>query len=512
MSLLTGCGSGSGTIGKTLSGSNGGGITVGAGNEGQDQTFGFLLGRVVGPPRPAVRLGDDTTNVTAIAGATFTSLIQDRTPIFYSDSDVNGYQQIFSVPACGGTPTQITRDSNNHTSPAVSPDGTKIAYEFEIGEIHIVPISGNGNPIKISLGTSGGYAGHPAWSPDGTRIAFLGHEPGDIHHIFTASALDGTGIQVLNPKQECDFSCGPSWSSDGTRIAYSAFDNRSRSQIFTISASGGQYIPLTVNGGSEPAWSPDGTRIAFSDGQIYTLPARGGTPTPINTGPPHSGIAPAWSPDSTRIAFSHERNIFTVSASGGQGSPIGRLSPLSTLSWSPIVSRTQLLGSNGLIGTAAAGLLLGESGNTITALAFDTAGAPASRAAALVVPYSTERLIFQVKADDSFTQNLSPQINYVSINRLDGTILSRETVDLPNGTKGAVVSFDGTTGQVATISPYGIGASSVGSAPTVVQQGSQSVFQGHFLAVFDAAGKNLAPHGASQIHLDSKTGELLSVQ
>jgi hypothetical protein len=81
--------------------------------------------------------------------------------------------------------------------------------------------------------------------------------------------------------------------------------------------------------------------------------------------------------------------------------------------------------------------------------------------------------------------------------------------------KGAIVCCSGATGNVLWVGaiPSAASAGAVGGGtPTVVQQGSSLVLQGRFLAVFDAAGKNRAPSGANEVHVDAQTGELISLQ
>src|SRR5262245_35432246 len=70
-----------------------------------------------------------------------------------------------------------------------------------------------------------------------------------------------------------------------------------------------------------PAISPDGRTIAFSyRGDLWTVPATGGTATPLTVHPAYDGF-PIWSPDGTRLAFASDRygnfDIFTMLAAGG---------------------------------------------------------------------------------------------------------------------------------------------------------------------------------------------------
>ena len=165
----------------------------------------------------------------------------------------------------------------------------------------------------------------PAWSADGTRLAFVDtHAPNFETDIFVAEG-DGSGrTQVTHEKvcpaaDACGQVEGPSWSPDGRKIAYSVavYEGRTyREWTSVIDLTTGQTTKVGDNL-YYPAWSPDGSKMAFSylggiavarpDGTDYTVLTRG------------LDFHPSWSPDGSRIAFSRVENydqLYTMKADG----------------------------------------------------------------------------------------------------------------------------------------------------------------------------------------------------
>jgi dipeptidyl aminopeptidase/acylaminoacyl peptidase len=215
-----------------------------------------------------------------------------------------GDGDVITIGADGSNPVNLTPDSDvNDLRPAFSPDGTRIAFDrLDGGDEDIFVMGADGsNPINLTPGSPGSDT-DPAFSPDGTRIAFV--NGGDIF-VMPAAGGSPTNLTPGAPGGEA-----PTFSPDGTRIAFNRFAGDW--DVFAMNAAdGGNVTNLTETSTSfdaDPAYSPDGSRIAFEstrDGgqDLFTAGADGSNPVNLLPGGPYEQQA-VFSPDGTRIVFS----------------------------------------------------------------------------------------------------------------------------------------------------------------------------------------------------------------
>lgn len=213
---------------------------------------------------------------------------------------------------------------------AQTSDEVQIAYVLG-GSIYTIDAAG-GSPTRLtySIGDA-----DPTWSPDGSKIAFVGPartSSGTGLELHTMNA-DGSGLTQLTTSSGDEHD--PTWSPDGARIGFSRTDVTDE-DIYVIGTDGAGEQTLTSNDFDDvnPVFSPDSTRIAFASArdrvtacrrnetdcvpapEIYTMNADGSSSTRVTVdidddeqgccGSPD--YEPTWSPDGTRIAFERRRS------------------------------------------------------------------------------------------------------------------------------------------------------------------------------------------------------------
>lgn len=250
-------------------------------------------------------------------------------------------------------PSQPDVDASGSTSPDWSPDGSFIAFASsgepsgDERDLDIWVMRADGSERR-RLTNDDVHDGTPVWSPDGSRLAFahtpeLGTE--DADGVIVVMDANGRGrIEITRHPETPDviFDSQPAWSPDGSIIAFSratfTSDGQARTAIYTIEPTGaGEH--LLVDDATELSWSPEGSRIVFTSfrdrngetcfhecspsGEIYVAKAEG-TGLRRLTVSQANDHAPAWASDGQLIAFvsdrsnraEHENEIYVIAPDG----------------------------------------------------------------------------------------------------------------------------------------------------------------------------------------------------
>ena len=230
---------------------------------------------------------------------------------------------IYTIAVDGSGKTRIHQPAIGLvTSPAWSPDGSKIAFstpDAQNNHITIGIINADGSDFHRIAEDGAFIDGDPAWSPDGSRIVITAGG-GDAIDVMNA---DGSGRQRLVTRTNGEQFGHLSWSPDGSRIACEAApDGSSQREIFVMNADGSNRIRLTNNTVPDrhPDWSPDGGTIIFArdntlQGGIMAINPDGSGERRLIAdafGP----SAPCWSHDGQSIAYANFLGITITSSTG----------------------------------------------------------------------------------------------------------------------------------------------------------------------------------------------------
>jgi Tol biopolymer transport system component len=291
-------------------------------------------------PRRLACIAAATLAVLALATAPASARPGERIVFQRSDPTI-GKNRLYTMRPDGSGLRAITSpgpDEDRDSFADWSPDWRSIAFTrffAEQTDLLLVRPDGTGVRNLTRAGCTGDCLSseYPAWSPDGTQIAFeraLGPRPVGpprLVGIFVMDA-DGSNVRQLTQFEPNSGSedHGPSWSPDGRRIAFIRVTTALRSAIYTVNADGSglrlvRRMPRDRPGAGTPNWSPDGRRILFSTycrfsscgqaprgAQLFTVKPNGRGLRQI-THLPGNSYNGAWSPDGRKIVFARNRTV-----------------------------------------------------------------------------------------------------------------------------------------------------------------------------------------------------------
>jgi len=237
----------------------------------QFQLFNILQGRqLTGYSIPA-RAQDLRRAAHQISDYVYETLIGVRgafnTRVAYVTTQVSGNTREYLLQvadADGYDPRVIRRSSKPLMSPAWSPDGSRIAYVSFEGNRSAIYIQELATGERIKVSERKGINGAPAWSPDGSRLALTLSESGDpeIYVLDLASRR----LQRLTFDRAIDTE--PAWMPDGNHIVFTS-DRSGAPQLYQVPVRGGRAVRVTFDGSYNAAAevAPGGDKVVMVRGQ-----------------------------------------------------------------------------------------------------------------------------------------------------------------------------------------------------------------------------------------------------
>lgn len=239
------------------------------------------------------------------------------------ESDRTGEREIYRMHPDGSGLVQLTHSPYRDQHPAWSPDGSQIAFFSFRPPAGLYLMDADGSNLR-ALQTEPMEAQFPSWSPDGRSIAFQSNMGGGAE-IWVIN-LETLRLRQVTPTGIV--ATIPAWSADGGRIAFAGV---STIGIINADGSGLVYVSRPENASdSDPAWSPDGLKIAFrryvlldwvtAHQSIWVMDSDGANQTRLTQWAAGIDFVPTWSPDGHQIAFAHDVNqnfdIYVMNADG----------------------------------------------------------------------------------------------------------------------------------------------------------------------------------------------------
>jgi TolB protein len=235
----------------------------------------------------------------------------------YFISSRSGSKEIWAMDYDGQNQHQVTHLGTISISPRVSPDNSRIAFASlgrEGWSIRMYSLE-LGRMVSFPAGTAGGSNQSPAWSGDGTRIAFSSSRTGDPE-LWMADA-SGSNLHRLTNFAGPDVS--PTWNPKTNAQLAWVSGRTGLPQIYTMDEDGSNVQRMTDGGYAiSPSWSPSGLFLTFSWNRKYGPGAPGGqdiyvmdiSSKPLKwlqlTHDAGSNDFPSWAPDTRHIVFQRE--------------------------------------------------------------------------------------------------------------------------------------------------------------------------------------------------------------
>jgi TolB protein len=244
-------------------------------------------------------------------------------------SNRTGAKEIWAMDYDGANQRPITKYGSISTTPAVSPDGTKVAFTSYVRSQPEILIHSLETSRRLPFfNQNASMNATPSFTPDGRQIAFSSTLAGGYAQIYIADA-NGSNLKRLTHSRfvEVEPKVNP---KTGNEVVFVS-GRSGPQQIYKMNIEGTDIVRLTTGEGeaSNPAWNPDGQHIAFSwtrgfepgNFNVFVMNVATREFVQLTHGQGRNEN-PTWAPDGRHLVFSSKRggrmNVYTMLADGTQ--------------------------------------------------------------------------------------------------------------------------------------------------------------------------------------------------
>jgi Tol biopolymer transport system component len=181
------------------------------------------------------------------------------------ESDSASFRDLYRMRRDGTALTRLTNNAEGNFEPVFSPDGRSIAFvSSRDGDSELYVMNADGSePRRITAFHRDDW--HARWSPDGRTLALLSNRE-NRDRIYLVGA-DGSGIRTLNAAADSTMEAEPAWSPDGTHVAYTVAEQGTpgaRLAVTNVRTGQRRILSAETESAGAPSWSPDGRYIAYT--------------------------------------------------------------------------------------------------------------------------------------------------------------------------------------------------------------------------------------------------------
>lgn len=232
---------------------------------------------------------------------------------------------VLAAPASAAAPRVLaTEDAWPAWSPdARSIAFTRIHVGRNLMELYVLDV----RTRTVTKLAQNSFQLQPSWSPDGKTIAYQSGGSVWVASLDGAKRRIGPGGAPANGPSVARVVAGdlvvdgavwaekvighPAWSPDGTRVAFRRDDG-----IYVAAGPGGGALLAGGANPGDPAWSPDGTQIAFTIRDEVWVASRGLVPAHALARKRPGATTPSWSPDGTAVVYTWRQGVERTALTG----------------------------------------------------------------------------------------------------------------------------------------------------------------------------------------------------